>query len=52
MPAGIASSGQVTSRRLSGATCVPKRSGPAATTIVRVATACGFGATVLRLSSA
>ena len=33
-------------------TCVPKRIGPAAMTMVRVATGFAFGATTLRLSSA
>jgi hypothetical protein len=52
VPAGIASSGHATSRRLSGAIGAPKRSGAVAITMVRVGTACCFGAIVLRLSSA
>ena len=52
VPAGMASSGQATSRRLSGWICAPKRSAPVATTIVRVATVLSFGATTRRESSA
>jgi len=52
VPAGSASSGHATSRKLSAETCVPKRIGPAAMTIVRVATGFDVGWTTLRLSSA
>jgi hypothetical protein len=52
VPAGSASSGHVTSRKLSVETCVPKRIGPAAMTMVRVATGFAFGCPTLRDSSA
>ena len=52
VPAGSASSGHVTSFRLSAEICVPKRRGPAAMTIVRVATGFAFGWTTLRDNSA
>ncbi len=52
VPAGIASSGQAISLRLSAPISAPKRSGAEAMTIVFVATCGAFGATVLRLSYA
>ncbi len=52
VPAGIAASGQDTSRSTCCVTGAPKRSGALATTTVRVATVCGFVSMFLRRSSA